>query len=99
MANAGSNKFDGMMSMQIPPQPQLPSADQLKLKIPKDRIKSDMLDYANQPHANLANSHDPTLSSTPALSSTSSLKIKISKDCLDVSNELFQHKYSNARLL
>lgn len=73
-----------------PQQQQLPSADQLKLKIPKDRIKSDMLDYANQPHANAVNLHDPSLSSTPALSSTSSLKIKISKDCLDVSNKHFR---------
>lgn len=93
MTNTGTNKFDGLMSMQMSPQhQQLPSADQLKLKIPKDRIKSDMLDYANQPHANVVNSHDQTSLSTPALSSTSSLKIKISKDCLDVCNKLIQHK-------
>lgn len=78
--NMSGNRYDA--AMPALPQQQ-PMADQLKLKIPKDRIKSEKLDYANQSHSNLANAQDTSLTSAPTSSSTS-LKIKISKDCLEV---------------
>lgn len=77
--NMSGSSYDGSMPALLQPQP---VPDQLKLKIPKDRIKSDTLDFANQSHANMVNSHDSSLTSAPT--SSTSLKIKISKDQLEV---------------
>lgn len=75
--------------MPMAPQHQISPNDQLKLKIPKDRIKSDVMNYANQTHANLVNTHSSSVPSISTSTPSSSLKIKISKECLDVSKRAF----------
>lgn len=72
-------------SMAMASQHQISPNDQLKLKIPKDRIKSDVMNYANQSHANLLKSHSSSVPSISTSTTSPSLKIKISKECLDVS--------------
>lgn len=77
-SNIQANKFEGTTTNTPQPTP----ADQIpKLKIPKDRIKQEVLDYANHSQQGANDMQNTSLTSTSA---STSLKIKIPKDCLEV---------------
>lgn len=81
--NTQANKFEGSTLNA----PQSTPADQIpKLKIPKDRIKPDVLDHTNHSHQGANDTQNTSLASTSA-STSLKIKIPIPKDCIEVSKQ------------